>query len=139
MTFSMATGQSSGHPRILDSPSRAYVWLQAWWYETLLRWDVCDDLAMWLCCKELIPVHSVMCDLSEKLVHIERIFSDARDTSPVSFCLETAVSVLTEVLPSESERFPPTWNSLFGLARYRNETLLWSSTVPMTSYRTGQW
>ena len=71
-----------------------------------------------------IPVHSVMCDLSEKLVHIERIFSDARDTTPVSFRLETAVSVLTEVLHSESERFSPTWNSSFGLARYRNEILL---------------
>ena len=67
MTFSMAIGQPSGHPRILDCPSRACVWLQAWWYETLLRWDVCDDAAMRLCCKELVPV---MCDLSEKLVHI---------------------------------------------------------------------
>ena len=72
------------------------MWLQAWWYETLLRWDVCDDAAMRLCCKELVPVDRV-CDLSEKLVHIERIFSDARDITPVSFCLETAVSVLTEV------------------------------------------
>ena len=83
----------------------------------------CDDAAMRLYCKELVPVDRV-CDLSEKLVHIERIFSDARDITPVSFCLETAVSVLTEVLHSERERFPPTCNSSFGLARYRDETLL---------------
>ena len=60
---------------------------------------MCDDAAMRLCCQEFVLENGVMCDLSEKLVHIERIFSDARDIILVSFCFETVVSILRDNFP----------------------------------------